>query len=172
MDNSFGKKNLLDVIIGLVLFSGSLAFLLNMHKYVDGGTQSTVGPLVFPKFIITLTVVLSFLLLIFAVFKAIKRRKQTEDVLDASASLPAAQVEKTNTINIVIYLGILFGYIFMMHFFGFLISTPIVMLLVIYILNGRNFKAMIPMSIGFSFIIYYVALKLMKIILPAGTLFD
>ncbi len=166
---------LADKLVGLGLFIASFLFLLTMHRFVYGGVQSTVGPLFFPKFVMTLVVVLS-LVLVFKGFLRPAKKEAAAEPEETEAS-PATfkdplEEEEVSNLNIVIYLGLLVAYMGMMHLVGFIVSTPIVMMVVAIILKGRNYIAMALMSIFFSVTLYYVALKLMKIMLPAGILFE
>ena len=160
MKQLFKQGNRTDILIGFILFVISFPFLLNMHHFVSGGTHSAVSPLDFPRFVMTLVVILSLVLMITGLFSSPK--KKLEEITE----------NPPNKVNTLIYLGILFLYLGLLHYVGFIISTPIVMTMVAYILNGRNFKVMVPGFIGFSVGLYYVALKLMKIILPMGIFFE
>lgn len=172
MNTSQKKMILANKVVALVIFAGSFLFMLNMHKYVYGGVQSSVGPLFFPKFVMTLVVALSLLLVGMEFFKKKKEAVPPSALQPEGVKEAGGEEEEVNNWNIVIYLGILFGYMAMLHFIGFLISTPIVMMAVAIILKGRNYITMTLMSIFFSVTLYYVALKMMKIILPAGILFE
>ncbi len=160
MKQFFKKGNTTDVVIGLILFMISFPFLLNMHRFVSGGMHSAVSPLSFPRFVIVLVVILSVVLMITGLF---------------SKSAPAVEEKKgvgPNPVNSLIYLGLLFLYLILLHYVGFMVATPIIMVGVAYILNGRNFKVLIPGFIAFSVGLYFVALKLMKIMLPLGIFFE
>ena len=160
MKKFFKQGNRVDVFIGFILFVISFPFLLNMHHFVSGGTHSAVSPLDFPRFVMTLVVILSLVLMI------------TGFISPSEKKLEKITENPPNKVNTLIYLGILFLYLGLLHYVGFVIATPIVMTMVAYILNGRNFKVLIPGFIGFSVGLYYVALKLMKIILPMGIFFE
>ncbi|MCG8567381.1 MAG: tripartite tricarboxylate transporter TctB family protein [Desulfobacterales bacterium] len=162
MKQFFKKGNSTDIIIGFILFMISFPFLLNMHHFVSGGTHSAVSPLSFPRFVMVLVVILSLVLMVTGFLSKPTADPQAKE----KASAPVNQV------NTLIYLGLLFLYLILLHYVGFVIATPIIMVAVAYILNGRNFKVMIPGFIAFSVILYYVALKLMKIMLPLGIFFE
>ena len=175
MKQFFNKGNPTNVVIGAVLFLVSFPFLLNMHKYVSGGSHSSVSPLAFPKFVMILVVVLSLVLVVTGLLEKPGKdgtRDQDGDPAKPAPGLPGAQAGKINHKNTLVYLGILFLYLAGLHFVGFMISTPIIMLMVAYILQGRNFLALVPGFIAFSVGLYYISMKLMKIILPAGILFE
>jgi hypothetical protein len=182
MSNSPKKRNWLDISIGLVIFSLSFAFLLTMHRFVLGGVQSTIGPLFFPRFIITLVVVLSLALVLIGWLNGNSKeqgiQKRADGTLQAATQVSTEESEKTSSKQIVIYLGILFFYLISLNFIGFIISTSITMILVAYLLKGRrllkgrNLLTFAPGAIGFSIALYYIALKLMKIMLPLGILFE
>ncbi len=172
MNFSLKHRNLADIIISLLLSCGSLAFLMNMHKFVYGGMKSTVGPLVFPRFVIIVAVILSFLLLLFALFKPAAKKQISPPAGQSCGPETAEALDSSSTKKSIIYVAVLFAYLIMLQFIGFLISTPIVLLVVAYILNGRNFKVLAPMSIIFSTTLYFVAARLMHIILPAGIWFE
>lgn len=174
MNFSQKHKNLADLIISLVMSVGSLTFLIHMHKFVDGGMPSVVGPLVFPRFVIIVTVILSFILLFFAIFKPTVKKAEAPPAGENQTCNPDSveALDSASRKNIVIYVAVLFAYLIMLQYIGFLISTPLVILVVAYILNGRNFKFLVPMAVVFSTTVYYVAAKVMHIILPAGIWFE
>ncbi len=159
--NRLEKINKTDLIIGGVIFCVGCPFLAAMPFFVSGGTSSVTSPLSFPRFVVSIAVILGLLLMVAACVPSKNSREEAAPVGTHSS--------KRNTI---LYIGILFLYLFLLNYAGFLVSTPIIMLMVAYLLQGRNFKVLVPSSIIFSVTIYYVALKLMKIMLPAGVLFE
>ncbi len=155
------KINKTDFIIGGVIFCVGCPFLISMPFFVSGGASSVTSPLSFPRFVVSIAVILGVLLMAAACVSSKNSREET-----ASAGTHGSKG------NILLYIGILFLYLFLLHYAGFLVSTPIIMLMVAYLLQGRNFRVLVPSSIIFSVAIYYVALKLMKIMLPVGVLFE
>ena len=165
MKRFFNQGNRTDVIIGVIFFVISFPFLLTMHHFVSGGTHSSVSPLSFPRFVVVLVVILSIVLVITGLLE--KPASGKASAPDAGNSVP-----DINHVNTAIYLGILFLYLVLLHFVGFVIATPIIMLMVAYILNGRNFLILAPAFTAFSVGLYYISMKLMKIILPTGIFFE
>ncbi|WP_051305279.1 tripartite tricarboxylate transporter TctB family protein [Desulfogranum mediterraneum] len=158
--------NKTDLFIGLILFGISCPFLLNMHHFVSGGMSSASSPLAFPRFIISIVVLLSLLLMITGWFG------KGAVAPSAPGGEEGTDHNPKQTRYLFYYLALLFLYLILLHYLGFMISTPIVMLMVSWLLHGRNLLVLTPLAVGFSVALYYLALHLMKIILPMGVLFE
>ena len=61
---SFKPKNVIDVIIGALLFIVLCPFYFNIEKFVSGGMSTVTSPADFPRFIIGIVVALSLLLMV------------------------------------------------------------------------------------------------------------
>lgn len=156
------KMNKTDIFIGALIFAVSFPFLIMMPQFVSGGASSVTSPLSFPRFVISIVVALSLVLVITSYFWPKKHEKER---------LSATEARHRN-IYIPLYIAILFLYLVLLHYVGFLISTPVIMLMVAFLLQGRNFITLTVGSIIFTVGLYYVALKLMKIMLPGGVFFE
>ncbi|MBT8365287.1 MAG: tripartite tricarboxylate transporter TctB family protein [Deltaproteobacteria bacterium] len=67
-----------------------------------------------------------------------------------------------------------FGYVVLMYYFGYPISTLIFMPVLMWVLGPRNKKAALVITVttlGVTFVIYYSFLKLLRVFLPEGSLF-
>ena len=161
MRSRLKKANKTDIVLGLIIFCACLPFLIVMPQFVSGGASSITSPLSFPRFVIGIAVALSFLLIVAACLYPKKEERKDVDLED----------DRRQALNILLYIGILFLYLGMLNNVGFMISTPIILLMVARLLQGRNFLILLPLSIFFSVGLYYVALKLMKVMLPCGVFF-
>jgi hypothetical protein len=167
------KKDIKDLLIGIVLFLLSTLFLLTMHHFVSGGIKTEVGSLIFPQFTIASISLLSLILAIFGYLRTTEkfssRFKSGEDELHRGTT---NAVEKMNRNRIILYVFLLFGYFLMLYFLGFLISTPVILFLAMVLLRGQNLKVMISLSIVTALVIYYSAYYFMRVMLPAGIFFE
>jgi hypothetical protein len=166
------NKDIQNLIIGIVLFFLSLLFLLTMHNFVYGGFETKIGSLFFPKFVIFIILILSAILVSTGVVKAFKKDFATPLKAEEQTLYEEMSISEENSLNVLIYIVLLFFYILLLHFFGFLLSTPLIICLVMLILRGHNLKIIISISILVPFAIYYLSYYLMRIMLPVGVIFD
>jgi len=165
------NKHIQDLIVGIVLFFLSLLFFLTMHNFVYGGYETKIGSLLFPKFVISLILILSAILVIMGLLKVIKKDFAATFKSKEQKLYEEMSTSEENPLNILIYSILLFSYILTLHFFGFFLSTPFIIFFVMLILRGHNFKIIISVSILLPFVIYYLCYYLMRIMLPTGVIF-
>lgn len=166
------NKEFQNLIVGIALFFLSLLFLLTMHNFVYGGFETKIGSLLFPKFVISIILILSTILVIIGFLKVIKKDFATTYKSEEQKLYEEMSVSEVNPLNVLIYILLLFLYILLLYFIGFLLSTPLIIFFVMLILRGHNFKIIISVSILSSFVIYYLCYYLMRIMFPIGAIFD
>ena len=166
------KKEFQNLIVGIALFSLSLLFLLTMHNFVSGGFETEIGSFFFPKFVITIILILSAILVIIGFLKVIKKDFAVTYKSEEQKIYEEMSASEENPLNILIYVFLLFQYVLLLYFVGFLLSTPFIIFFVMLILRGRKLKILISISIIVSFVIYYLCFYLMRVMLPTGTIFD
>jgi len=165
------SKDIQDLIVGIVLFFLSLLFMLTMHNFVYGGFETKIGSLFFPKFVIFIILILSTILVSIAFLKARKKNFAMTSKSKEQKLYEEMSISEESPLNILLYTMLLFSYILLLYFFGFLLSTPLIIFFVMLILRGHNFKIIFSVSILVSFVIYYLCYYLMRIMLPAGVIF-
>ena len=79
--------------------------------------------------------------------------------------------ELKQRLNLFAGIFISFAYTFLMNPMGFLISTFLLLISLMYLMGQRNFKSILPLAAGFTVLIYYVFAKILQIPLPKGLLF-
>ena len=166
------NKDIQDLIVGIALFFLSLLFLLTMHNFVYGGFETKIGSLFFPKFVISIILILSAILVIIGFLKVIKKDFAATYKSEEQKLYEEMSVSEENPLNVLIYVFLLFLYILLLYFVGFLLSTPFIIFFVMLILRGHNLKILISISAIVSFVIYYLCFYLMRIMLPTGAIFD
>lgn len=165
------SKDIQDLIVGILLFFLSFLFMLTMHNFVYGGFETEIGSLFFPKFIVFIILILSTILVILGFLKITKKNFATAFKSEEQKLYEEMSISEENPLNILIYTILLFSYILLLHFFGFLLSTPLMIFSVMLILRGHNYKILFSFSILVSFVIYYLCYYLMRIMLPTGVIF-
>jgi hypothetical protein len=76
--------------------------------------------------------------------------------------------------HVIISFILFFGYIILMSYFGYTISTLVFMPILMWILGPRNRRAIpitIIVSLGMTFVMYFAFVKFLKVFLPEGSLF-
>ena len=166
------NKEFQNLIVGIALFFLSLLFLLTMHNFVSGGFETKIGSLLFPKFVISIILILSAILVINGFLRVIKKDFAATYKSEEQKIYEEMSVSEENPLNVLIYVLLLFLYILLLYFVGFLLSTPFIIFFVMLILRGHNLKKLISISAIVSFVIYYLCFYLMRIMLPTGAIFD
>jgi len=75
------------------------------------------------------------------------------------------------SVGIITITVIVFAYVKVMKYFGFLISTPLFIAGLMVLSGSRKWKEIILVSIIASFGIYFFFYKLFRVVLPPGNLF-
>jgi putative tricarboxylic transport membrane protein len=81
------------------------------------------------------------------------------------------KLELKQRLNLFAGIFISFAYTFLMNPMGFLISTFLLLISLMYLMGQRNFKSILPLAAGFTISIYYVFAKILQIPLPRGLYF-
>jgi len=71
---------------------------------------------------------------------------------------------------VLIYFGFTIGYLFLMQYIGYFISTILFLVGGMYYLSYRNWKVMISLTTGWLLFSYYAFYKLLYVPLPTGKL--
>ena len=74
--------------------------------------------------------------------------------------------------SLLIYIGILFGYVLGLYWLGFVCATPPVMLAIALMLGLRRVALACVVYVLFAVLMNYLALHVMQIILPVGVLWN
>lgn len=146
-----------------ILFS---LFLMNIEKFVYGGIPGSISPVLLPKLIVALIVVLSIIMIGTTILNKNKKSAHST-IIDKAIDGD----EGVNQKLIVIYISILLLYLLSLYVFGFILSTPLVMFAIMFLLGGRNMKVILPLVLISPLLFYYLCYHFLKVILPQGLFF-
>jgi putative tricarboxylic transport membrane protein len=79
--------------------------------------------------------------------------------------------ELKQRLNLFAGIFLCFTYTFLMNPMGFLLSTFLLLISLMFLMGQRNFKFILPLAASFNILIYYVFAKILQIPLPKGLLF-
>ena len=154
-----------DLTIGITIAILFSLFLMNIEKFVYGGIPGSISPVLLPKLIVALIVVLSIMIGTTILNKNKKSAHST--IIDKAIDGD----EGVNQKLIVIYISILLLYLLSLYVFGFMLSTPLVMFAIMFLLGGRNMKVILPLVLISPPLFYYLCYHFLKVILPQGLFF-
>ena len=154
---------------GISLFLA--AFFIFFHAHIDGwvveAMPSTISPAFFPTVVTRVLIVMSLALVGISSFDVWR--------MSTGGEVSAEDVEpegKGRMLALLAYVLILFLYLAGMHFVGFVVATPLVMLAVALLLGIRRWFIGLLCYIAFTLALNYASFHYMQIILPAGILFE
>jgi putative tricarboxylic transport membrane protein len=95
------------------------------------------------------------------------------DILKVKTDIGSQKTKPEFKQRLNLFAGIFlcFVYTFLMNPMGFLISTFLLLISLMYLMGHRKFKFIMPLAAGFTVFIYYVFAKILQIPLPKGLLF-
>ena len=170
MNLELRHKIILEIIISMFLLVFYSVLYLEAGSLIEQTFMASLDPVFFPRVIILCITVMSFMLTIdsFVMWNNYKKNKITHHmktlVTDGEEEYPMARV--------FIYIGTLFLYLIGFYYIGFVYSTPIIILLVAYLLGMKNIFIGAIMAIIFTLALDYASLNFLQILLPSGILFE
>jgi len=144
------------IAIILIIFGGFYSYFT--AALPDRNLPNTLGSSFMPWVLVTCLYVLSILLLVQTIFKG-------------SAETCDYAISKKEGAGILFLVVIVITYIKAMSFFGFLLTTPIFLAVLMLITGARKWKEVVLTSTLVTFGIYLFFQKVFQIILPAGDFF-
>lgn len=151
--NRFKMKNIsFDQIIAGCIFSVSLFFYYQTTLFLIPETVNITSPTLIPRIWVAILLILSVLLFI-------KSKNKIAVNTDHSP------------ITVLIIIIMLIGYLVAMQWVGYYFTTPVFLLLTMYLLKYRKTTIMVINAFGFVIFSYLIFSKLLHIDLPLGWLF-
>lgn len=144
-----------NIITSLLLIVLSVIVIYLADQFPQVGSEGVTGPDLFPKVLAVLLIVLSFVLLITSTIN-----KYSEKVVLWGKG--PARPYMTMGFIVIYFIGL--------NFLGFYISTPIFLFILIRFLGQKSIVRNIAVSLGVTFIIFWVTHTLLFVPLPTGIL--
>lgn len=145
-----------NIIIALILIAFSLAYYYLITLLPTRNLPHTLGINFVPLLLVIILFALSLILLI----QNLISKKGDEETDKKTKGGP------TSILKILVLLFIIILYVSLMIRFGYLITTPIFLFLILWISGCRHWKHLIPVSLIVPFVIYYVFYNFFHVPLP------
>ena len=150
-----------DISIGFTFTVFGIIYYLLSYSQAEGMADWSLSPGFFPRMAACFIIGLSLLLAAIGLFN---KRK---------IPMPERQpVQYRAVMGVILTACIMFFYVYLMEWLGFVLSTSISMFTMLVYIGARRWSLIVAISIGFPFIIKYFAFKLMFVLFPAGKLFE
>lgn len=147
--------------VGLATFLIAISIvILASDGLVEGGAASDLGSMFLPRVVAVLMILFSTTLAFQALRQLAASRTPQGDALISTQGFS----------GILIYLGIFVAYWLSVPLVGFLVATPITMLAVAWLLNGRRWLLMIATSVLVPAVIFYGSREFLRVYLPTWSL--
>jgi hypothetical protein len=146
----------LTLVLGLTIYIFIIPWQLEITTF-----EGSITPALFPKIATGAIILLSVILLANELLSGKK--------LASAESTPLSWSQRG---RVLAGFGMAAGYVVLMNYLGFIIATPIYLLLFMYFLGGRNWWAMVAVGLIVTGIIYWSFGKVMMVPLPTFTLFS
>ncbi len=149
----------IDVVLSTFLIIVSVIILTN-DNLAEGGAESDLGIMFLPRIVAGFIIIFSATIAIQSFLK-----------LSRGAALEGQELITTDGFSgIFLYVGIFVGYWLAVPHLGFIVTTPLVMLGVAYLLGGRNWVPIIAMSVITPVLIYCGSREYLRVYLPTWSL--
>jgi putative tricarboxylic transport membrane protein len=155
----------LNRFLGPLLSALALGWLWLTHRYIPASNiPGEPGPQAFP-------IVLGCALLILGLTITVSDLKKHRDVNSTKSTTDSKALPVTHELRIVFStFGLLVLYAFLMEKAGFLLSTPIVLVLVLAgLLRIRRWSFIAMMSAGTTLVCWLIFIVLLRVPLPSGS---
>ena len=170
MGKPLWRNILIEAALSLFLLCFFFWVALCADRWVVAAMPTTVSPAFFPKLTAAVLAGVSALLACFCLRTV--RHMLKGEVDEEQLDLQEGGEDAGRFLALGGYVAILFLYLAGLHLVGFLVSTPIVMLLVSVMLGLRQWLFGLVCYVLFTLLLNQVVFSLMNIMLPAGILFE
>lgn len=168
-----------DRTIGAVLLAISAFWAWQTSLLEDPGIDGTIGPRVFPWLLSGLLAALAIFLIAATFGNGARRRRVsgtgsaeiavTAETATARTGSQRPSLLRTEWGGVSITMAILLIYVSSLKYLGFLLATPVLMLITIkYLMGERSWVRTLAVSIGVSVVVWYLFGKIFSVPLPNG----
>ena len=170
MTRPSSRENWIELGVSLTLAALFLYASIQMPNWVIETMPATVDPAFFPALTSKLMFLFSVVLVGIVLWTMFRKDPGKAGIMRKATEKGAEGTSRV--LSLFAYIAIMFLYLIGMHYVGFLISTPLVMLAVALLLGIRHWIIGFACYVAFTFILDYSTFHFMQIILPAGVLFE
>lgn len=141
-----------DFFIGIGLLLFALLYLQQSFLIMRGFASDKLGPAFFPRLLGVVLATLAVTLIVRALFG----RSDPTPPPAIRGGLLAAVV------------AVLVAYSLIMPWLGFLITTPLLLIAIIWMMGMRRWGSMIGTAVGLTLVLYLVFVRALHVLLPLG----
>lgn len=160
-----------DLIITAALLLLLVILRANIDKCVQQLVPSLINPDFFPSVVLNCLIAINLLILVLDL-RQWRRPSLTVPAGEADRDEAGDETGTGGPASLLIYIGILFGYVLGLYWLGFVCATPPVMLAIALMLGLRRVALACVVYVLFAVLMNYLALHVMQIILPVGVLWN
>ncbi|MFD1160774.1 tripartite tricarboxylate transporter TctB family protein [Roseovarius aestuarii] len=149
----------IDIAMTSIFVIASVIILTN-DNLSQGGVQTDLGSMFLPRLVALCIIVISATIGI-------------QSILQLSRGEALTSEDRINTEGfdgVWIYVGNFVLYWFAVPYVGFLVATPIAMMVIAILLGGRNWVPIISMSLITPFAVFYLCREFLRVFLPTWSL--
>ena len=161
------KSHTIDILFAVSAIAFSSLMYAETFNLSPKSKFATFAPSEYPRMLIYILIVLSGLVLVNAVFGLIRTGGEAVSLSRFFGVLK----EKKGSVAIF---ALFLGYLFVMHFFGFVIATILFLIAAQWQLIGSRRKSFVKMAgiaMVASLTTYYIFKLILQVYLPSGALF-
>jgi len=153
-------RRIVDVVVTSFFIVVGIIILTNDGLSVGGVEASSLGSLFLPRVVASLIIVFSAVVGIQSLLSMSKK----------SAPLDEEQIDMSGFLGVNIYVGVFIAYWFFTPYVGFLVTTPVVMMVIAFLLGGRNWWTMSAVAIMTTVMVFYGCRHFLRVFLPTWSL--
>ena len=160
------KSHTIDILFAVSVLAFSSLMYIETFNLSPKSKFATFAPSEYPRMLIYILIILSGLVLVNAVFGLIRTGGEA---VSRSRFFGALREKKGSAAVFALFLG----YLFCMHFFGFVIATILFLITAQWQLIGNKKKSFVKMTgiaIAASLTTYYIFKLVLQVYLPFGAL--
>jgi putative tricarboxylic transport membrane protein len=164
-----------NIIIGIILLIASAFYYSSTTGFPPPSKTENLGPAFFPTLLAAALAFLSLLLILDSfLFQSTSEKEKDGAVIQGAERLEedsfgAEEISYTFLFGTI---GLSFLYVGLLSFLGYLISTPLFLIILIRLLEYKKWKNIIAASIGLTATLYLLFAVALGVSLPAGIFFS
>lgn len=152
---------MMDVILGLVFIAFSGLVYLLTRGFPPATVMEGLGPGFMPGLVILILTGLSLLLIV----SGLTKRRKAGTAVEAGAAFSVSELKAPG-----ILMAAVIAYLVLLKHFGFLLTTPLLMLATMKLMGAKTRFAMV-MAVVLTGAVYALFVFALRVMLPRGSLF-
>lgn len=167
--------NWTNIIIGIILLAASVFYYYSTMDFPPPTKTENLGPAFFPTLLAAALALLSLLLVLAGLFPRGASRKDKDAAVIKGAerleedSFGAEQISYKFLFGTI---GLSFLYVGLLSILGYLVSTPLFLIILIRLLGYEKWANNVAASIGLTATLYLLFSTALGVSLPAGVFFN